>query len=701
MTTSVLNRFLAVSAASVKCSVSSVLIGLAVTGTSFASGQVTSIQTSTQEATAFTYTADGVEYRWGMGDNQLMEGFITADGHSFTYGMSADRVELMRDDIIGVTSGQPCGIFVERLSIGDSQLTFAADYPSDGSGTGNCDLGSMLASRVLNRGAIDLFSNVLPDAKNIERLDYVFDYGVLAPFSQEAMDLAGHVASEKSSNNPVKIAAILELDILGQPAAYGPLRLVGANGCSDPALCYGITDVRHTYSFLQNDFNAPQSFPVETERSQETIGMAFVSTSDLGLEVGQRYYGFSFFADDVDLADGHDLLDPSTFPNDTSDDNIVIGDDADIHGGLSGYFIADAVDVANGAVFNDTNGNGQPDANEAGISDISITVYEDVNGNGVLDIGTDIVLGDSIDTDVNGNFLIPGLPDGNYLVVLDENDPELPPGLVSAPGSNPQPLIIAGTDPDPINFAFINPNGNGVDGGSDGTADSGVDGGSDGTADSGVDGGSDGTADSGVDGGSDGTADSGVDGGSDGTADSGVDGGSDGTADGGLNDGSNGGVNGQSTQAVDDEFVIDQGTIGTFDVLANDIDGAGGGLTLVSVSDSPNATITIVNGQIVYEPNFGFYGVDTFLYVLEDADGTQQTGTVNVEVTRFSDLNNNMLNDFIECECTNLTLITGVDGTGVGRLSLVGFWVLMMSVLLRRQSSVRRFVGKPRSGAKR
>lgn len=663
MTKSVLNRFSAVTAASFKCSVSSVLIGLAVTGTSFASGQVTSIQTSTQAATAFTYTAEGVEYRWGMGENQLMEGFITADGHSFTYGMSADRVELMRDDIIGVTSGQPCGIFVERLSIGDSQLTFAADYPSDGSGTGNCDLGSMLASRVLNRGAIDLFSNVLPDAKNIERLDYVFDHGVLAPFSQEAMALAGHVASEKSSNNPIKIAAILELDILGQPAAYGPLRLVGANGCSDPALCFGITDVRHTYSFLQNDFNAPQSFPVETERSQETIGMAFVSASELGLEVGQRYYGFSFFADDVDLAAGHDLLDPSTFPNDTSDDNIVIGDDADIHGGLSGYFIADAVDVTNGSVFNDTNGNGQPDANEAGISDISITVYEDVNGNGVLDVGTDIVLGDSIDTDVNGNFLIPGLPDGNYLIVLDENDPELPPGLVSAPGSNPQPLIIAGTDPDPINFAFINPNSNG-----------------------------------GSDGGSDGTADSGVDGGTDGTADSGVDGGTDGTADGGLNDGSNGGV---STQAVDDTFVINQGTTGTFDVLANDIDGAGGGLTLVSVSDSPNATITIVDGQIVYEPNFGFYGTDTFLYVLEDADGTQQTGTVNVEVARFSDLNNNMLNDFIECDCTDLTLITGVDGTGVGRLSLVGFWVLIMGVLLRRRSSVRQYVDKLRSGAKR
>ena len=763
MTDSVLNRFTAVSAVALKSTVASVVIGLAATGTSFASGQVTSIQTSTQPATAFTYTADGVEYRWGMGLNQIMEGFATTDGHAYTYAMSANRVELMRDDIVGVTTGEPCGIFVERLSDGESQRTFAADYPSDGSGTGNCDLASMLASRVLNRGAVDLFSNKLPDAKNIERLDYVFDYGVLAPFSAQAMALAGHVASEKSSNNPVKIAAILELDVLGQPAAYGPLQLVRPNGCSDPALCYGITDIQHTYSFLQNDFNEPQSFPVETERSVESVGMAFISVNDLGLNAGQRYYGFSFFADDVDVAEGHNPIDPSTFPDDTSDDNIVLGDDADVYGGLSGYFIADSVTVSTGAVFNDTNGNGVPDDDEAGISDISITLYEDVNGNGILDADTDKSLGDSINTDINGNFLLPGLPDGNYLVIMDETDPELPPGLVSAPGSNPVALIVSGMDPEPAYFPFVNPNGNGgADGGADGTFDDGetdAGGGDGGTADGATGGGPDGTGSGTTDGISGGATTGGSDGGADagtadaggadagtadaggadagatdaggadaGTADAGgadagaTDaGGADaGTADaggadagatdaGGSTAGSTDGTeddgpnNNKVTTAVDDDFVINQGASDTFDVLANDIDAAGGGLTLVSVSDSPNATITIVNGQIVYTPNFGFYGPDTFMYVVEDADGTRQTGTVNVDVTRFSDLNGNRVNDFAECGCSDLTLQTGVNGSGIGQLSLPGILALMMGVWIRRRSNpavAQQRAGKLPTGAK-
>jgi len=737
MTNPVLNRF---SAVTLKSSVASVVIGLATTGTSFASGQVTSIQTSTQPATAFTYTADGVEYRWGMGLNQIMEGFVTADGHAYTYAMSANRVELMRDDIVGVTTGEPCGIFVERLSDGDSQRTFAADYPSDGSGTGNCDLASMLASRVLNRGAVDLFSNKLPDAKNIERLDYVFDYGVLAPFSADAMALAGHVASEKSSNNPVKIAAILELDVLGQPAAYGPLQLVRPAGCSDPALCYGISDIQHNYSFLQNDFVTPQSFPVETERSVESVGMAFVSVNDLGLSAGQRYYGFSFFADDVEIAAGHNLIDPSTFPDDTSDDNIVLGDDADVYGGLSGYFIADSVTVSTGAVFNDTNGNGLPDDDEAGISDISITLYEDVNGNGILDEATDKSLGDSIDTDINGNFLMPGLPDGNYLVIMDESDPELPPGLISAPGSNPVALTVAGVDPEPAYFPFVNSNGDGgADGGDDGTFDDGetdAGGTADGATGSGPDGTGSGTTD-GISGGATaggadaGSADAGTAdaGGADaGTADAGgadagtADaGGADaGTADaGGADAGStdaggstagntdgtedDGPDNNRVTTAVDDNFEINQGASDTFDVLANDIVAAGGVLTLVSVSESPNATITIVNNQIVYTPDFGFYGPDTFLYIVEDADGTRQTGTVNVDVVRYSDLNENGVNDFAECECSDLTLQTGVNGSGIGQLSLSGILVLMTGVWIRRRSKpalVQPRAGKLTTGAK-
>ncbi len=211
-----------------------ILVGMMAAGGLQADGEVSTISTSLKPATPFAYTAGGIEYQWGMGSNQIMEGF-TADGRNFAYALSADRVEIQRHDIPGVATGEPCGIFVERLSDGENTRLYAADYPSDKSGTGNCDIAAMLSSRILNRGAVDLFSNQLPDAKNIERLDYIFDYGVLTPVAASMTELAGHVASEKRGNNPVKMAAILSLDILGQPAAYGPLILIGASGCSSPA----------------------------------------------------------------------------------------------------------------------------------------------------------------------------------------------------------------------------------------------------------------------------------------------------------------------------------------------------------------------------------------------------------------------------------------------------------------------------------
>ena len=660
---------------------SSVILGLAVSGAGFAAVEVSSIETSDIPATPFTYTKEGIEYQWGMGSNQYMEGFTTTDGNVYRYAMSADRVEVIRDDITGVTTGKPCGIFVERIGETETSRTFAADYPSDGSGTGNCDLSALLSSRIINRGAVDLFSNKLPDAKNVERLDYVFDFGVLAPFKMSDMALAGHAVAEKSSNNPIKVAAILELDVFGQPAAYAPMVYVGEYSCYDNPICYHLTDLQHTYSFLQNDFNEPQGFPVETERSRESVGMAFLSMNDLGLSPGQRYFGLSFFADDVD-AEVHNLLDPSSFPNNTSDDNVAAGDDADIYGGLAGFFLEGAVTVASGDVFNDTNGDGVRDATEAGISNISVSLYTDVNGNGVLDVGVDQQLGDSIDSDMSGSFVLPGIPDGNFLVVLDANDPDLPPSLVSAPGSNPYSIAVAGADIETVNFPFVNVDGSSGStdsGGSDGTSDSG---GSDGATDTGGD---DGSADSG---GNDGTADSGGD---DGSADGGVDGGNSGTADSGDDSGP---PNDDAvTVAVGDAFEVNQGSSITHDVLANDTDGSGGGLTLLSVSDSPNATITVTNNQVNYRPNFGFYGTDTFLYVMQDADGARFTGNVSVDVIRYSDLNENMVNDFVECDCADLVLQTGVHGAGVGRISLAGSLVLLITVWIRRRAKYRLMSG--------
>ena len=143
------------------------------------------------------------------------------------------------------------------------------------------------------------------------------------------------------------------------------------------------------------------------DTSTESVTMAFLSTQRLGLSAGQRYYGFSFFAEDVDPAI-HTLTDPSTFPDDTADDNIVPGDGADIYGGVSGYFLAEHLSVATGTLFNDENPDGVHGENEAGISGVTLTLFEDTDNNGVFDPAIDQQVGDSLESGVSGSSYSPG-----------------------------------------------------------------------------------------------------------------------------------------------------------------------------------------------------------------------------------------------------------------------------------------------------
>ncbi len=668
------------------------LAGALGAGTVYAAGEVTQVQTSELDGTPTKYSIDGRTFHWGMGTSQIMEGF-TADGQSFQYAGTADRVELIRHDDEGVSTGNPCGVFVERL--GATSGILRANYPSDGSDTGNCDMAAMLAGRVVNRGALNLFSNTGDNPKNVERVDYLYDRGVLTPLTSSALALSGHVVAEKSGNNPLQIAAVTEVDFLGQPTAFGPLVFVGRNNsCSGESVCYGVTNLTHNYSFFQNNSFAPQGYPSFLRNSTEPVGMAFVSLEKLGLKAGQVYYGFSYFADDVDPA-VHTLTDVSTFPNDTNDEEIVFGDGPDIYGGVAGYYLGIGLSVATGAIFKDENGDEQQGENEAGISDIGLALFQDSNSNGVFDPNDDAQLGPMFNTDVNGVFHIPGLEDGVYFLQVDESDADMPPALNLVPGSNPAMLVIQGNDADGINFGFISDTGptadtdaGGVDAGSSdaGNADAGA---SDaGDADAGV---SDaGIADAGA---SDaGVADAGA---SDaGNADVGVSvpGEVDaGATDTGATDGGQQADGANATVANPDSASVNQGSnMALIEVLTNDTDASGDGLTIVSTTEPPNGTVEIIENQIFYTPDFGYIGMDNFLYTIEDGAGTQSTGTVSVDVLKFADLNKNGLNDYVECNCDSLTIEVGLEGSALGGTSFISFLILTFMVGVRRVFRTRR-----------
>lgn len=68
-------------------------------------------------------------------------------------------------------------------------------------------------------------------------------------------------------------------------------------------------------------------------------------------------------------------------------------------------------------IWRDNNGNGTPDAGEPGISGVTVTLYDDLNNNGVYDVGVDTFRA-SVNTDLNGLYEFGSLPAGNYVVVV-------------------------------------------------------------------------------------------------------------------------------------------------------------------------------------------------------------------------------------------------------------------------------------------
>ncbi|MEW6584086.1 MAG: C25 family cysteine peptidase [Nitrospirota bacterium] len=78
-----------------------------------------------------------------------------------------------------------------------------------------------------------------------------------------------------------------------------------------------------------------------------------------------------------------------------------------------GYGLSKSI---SGTVFNDLDGDGGLDAGEPGMGGIGIDLYNDVNGNSLLDGGD--TLRSTLPTDSSGNYLFSGLNNGNYIISI-------------------------------------------------------------------------------------------------------------------------------------------------------------------------------------------------------------------------------------------------------------------------------------------
>ena len=80
------------------------------------------------------------------------------------------------------------------------------------------------------------------------------------------------------------------------------------------------------------------------------------------------------------------------------------------------------------------------------------------------------------------------------------------------------------------------------------------------------------------------------------------------------------------------DATVNHGEAQEIDVLANDEDPDGEGLTITEVSAAEHGEVSTDGRTVMYTPPEGFRGDDTFTYTVSDGDGGSDTATVTVRV---------------------------------------------------------------------
>jgi uncharacterized repeat protein (TIGR01451 family) len=107
-------------------------------------------------------------------------------------------------------------------------------------------------------------------------------------------------------------------------------------------------------------------------------------------------------------------------------------------------------------VWDDADEDMEQDGDEVGFADITVELYEDENGDGVIDPEDDLIATTS--TDDNGNYDFTDVAAGNWIVDVDETDPDLPSGATLTTDNDPLSVTVTwGQDYNGADFGFDPP----------------------------------------------------------------------------------------------------------------------------------------------------------------------------------------------------------------------------------------------------
>ncbi|MBO6880310.1 gliding motility-associated C-terminal domain-containing protein [Winogradskyella sp.] len=289
-------------------------------------------------------------------NNLVLSGFsIGAD--AYVPFLIADVSFVQRVDNANVTGNRQL-LFHEREGSSGTTLQLDSEYVATNEEVFN--------STIINRGADNTFANQGgANINNIERIDFIWSAGL----STSTPAMSGFLVLERGGNDPWKVAPILSVDGSNQPTSYGNL-------VSIPASTWGDTgNTIQTTVFVKDEADA--NLRPSTDVGNQNIHAVYVSFSDLGIAPNTTVYGYSIIPNDVNTV-SHTLIDPTTFPTDTSSASGEGGIDLIVTGAIftaDGNLMSAATITANDDDFSST-----PFNSVAGGTTTS--VFDD-NGNGI------------------------------------------------------------------------------------------------------------------------------------------------------------------------------------------------------------------------------------------------------------------------------------------------------------------------------